>query len=426
VKRILMRAPKTPFEVLSPERTAATNSIAANSGNLVFIEAAWKLLSVPGAQLTPDRLRHDPSRADEINERFDVYVIPLANAFRLSFARNLASITELVRRLRIPVVVLGVGAQGSVDYRWDAIRPMDPVVRSFMSAVLDHAPSVGVRGEGTAAYLRGLGFRDIDVIGCPSMFVWRDGLRMRERTPELAPDARIAVTISPYRRAMGRIANHNLRRYPNLVYIAQDLTTLELLLDGTPLPDGRADSELPLHPAHPLFREGRTRFYPDPWPWIRDLRSMDYVFGSRIHGTIAALLAGTPATVLAHDSRTLELAQYFEIPHRLLRDVPVTVDAAELYAEADTTALVAGHARRLATFVDFLDRQGLDHAYAHPWAFADFEQRIADTVYPAAVTGRRTGPLDPGDLVRRMTARARRFATAARHRRDLAALERRT
>jgi hypothetical protein len=415
--RILLRAPKTPFEVLTPEQTVTSNALAGNAGNLLFIEAAWKVLDVPGAQLLPDRLHVSPGRADEINERFDVYVIPLANAFRLSYQRHLAKLTELVRRLRIPVVVMGVGAQGSVDYDWSGLRPMEATVRAFIGAVLDRSPSVGVRGEGTADYLAGLGFNDIEVIGCPSMFTWPEGIRIRDRAAALEPGSRVAITISPYRPAMGPIALAALERYRELVYVAQDLPTLELILTGRPLPGGRPDDALPVHPTHRLFRERRTRLYTDPWPWITDLRAMDYVFGTRIHGTIAALLAGTPATVLAHDSRTLDLARHFAIPHRLLRDVPPDIDPAELYADADTSSLVAGHPARLAAFLAFLERQGLDHAYAHPWAFTDFERRVAATPYPGAVTGPSHRVRDPRDFVRLLASRIRHQAADERRRR---------
>ena len=76
-----------------------------------------------------------------------------------------------------------------------------------------------------------------------------------------------------------------------------------------------------MHRSHPFFAERRTRLYADPWPWLADLAAFDFSFGTRIHGNIAALLAGTPAYVLAHDSRTLELARYFEIPHTAMPDV---------------------------------------------------------------------------------------------------------
>ena len=310
----------------SVETTIERNLIATNAGNLVFLDAAWKLLSAPGVEITPDGLAVGPGDADLINERYDAYVIPLANAFRNSYEPALAKMTQLVRRLRIPVVVLGVGAQGTVDYDFSAIKPIERTVRAFMGAVLDRSPSVGVRGEATLAYLNALGFRDVDVVGCPSMFMWGDALRVERKAPALDERSRVVITISPYRTAMGRIALRTLARYPRLVYVAQDLDTLRLLVDGTPLRNGTPDAALPLHPQHPYFRERRTRFYIEPWSWIDDLRRADFVFGTRIHGGIAALLAGTPATVLAHDSRTLELARYFAIPHRLLRDTRADVD----------------------------------------------------------------------------------------------------
>ncbi len=412
--QILLRASKSPFEVASATTTIERNLIASNSGNLLFIDAAWKALSAPGVEITPDRLAVGPRDADAINERYDAYVVTLANAFRLTFDENLDRLTRLIRRLRIPVVVLGVGAQGTVDYDFGALRRIDAKVKAFAAAVLDRSPAIGVRGEATQAYLGQLGFRDVEVIGCPSMFMWGDDIRVGLKAPALDERSRVAITLSPYRQAMGRIAMANLARYPRLAYVAQDLDTLCLLVDGLPLPAGRPASRLPLHPSHRLFREGRTRLYLDPWTWIDDLRGFDYLFGSRIHGAIAALLAGTPATLLAHDSRTLELARYFDIPHRLLRDVPPDVDAADLHRELDLAPLHAGHPARFAAYTGFLERAGLDHIFAHDGAPAAFELRVAATPFRAAVTSATPPSAVPGPVtaVRRARSRARRLAAS--------------
>ena len=69
----------------------------------------------------------------------------------------------------------------------------------------------------------------------------------------------------------------------------------------------------PITLDHPLIRSDRVRFFLDPKTWFDHLAQYDFSFGTRIHGNIAALLAGTPALLLAHDSRTLELAEYHEI-----------------------------------------------------------------------------------------------------------------
>ena len=416
MKRILLRAPKGPFEVVSPEVTLHRNLIATNSGNLVFLQAAYKILATSSTEVVPDRLRVEPGDAGAINERYGAYAIPLANAFRLSFEPILIRMTRLIERLRIPVVILGVGAQANLRYEFDRLRPMEPSIRAFVKAVLDRSPSIGVRGEATHDYLRSLGFRDVEVIGCPSMFLYGQRLRVEKRAERLEPDARVALTVSPYVKRMGDVVMRHVERYPNLVYVAQDLDTLELLLWGEPKAAAAQTSKLPLHLSHPMFRENRVRFYIDPWPWIADLRAFDFAFGTRIHGAIAAILAGTPAYVFAHDSRTLELARYFGIPHQAMTDVPPDVDAADLYAEADFGELNRGHAARFATFLDYLRRHGLDHVFADGEDPSSFDARIAATAYPPAVdmTTGTAGPLEAVARTRRLRYRLMRLGGSPR------------
>src|SRR5690349_8357006 len=122
--RILLRTPKGPFDARSAEATLARNLVASNSGNLLFLGATWKLLSAPGVTLDPDRLRIRARDADAINERYDHYVVPLANAFRPGFEDTLVRMTRLIRRLRIPVTVVGVGAQAPVDGELGSLAPM--------------------------------------------------------------------------------------------------------------------------------------------------------------------------------------------------------------------------------------------------------------------------------------------------------------
>lgn len=387
MKRLLVRSPKSPFEVVGPRAVYHRNLVGDNAGNLVFLQATHRILSTRDAELDPGGFSVDPGLARLVNERYDAYVMPLANAFRPTYEAKLKRMIRFLERLTIPVVILGVGAQSDPKLSFHRLKPMEPWIRRFVTAVLDRGPSIGVRGELTAEYLSGLGFRDVEVIGCPSMFLHGPSLHVEKRTSELAREARVSINISPYVKAMGPISVAHAERYPNLVYIAQDHETLGALLRGggwsNPLPP---DDPVPLHAAHPLFQQRRARFYVEPWPWIDDLATMDFSFGTRIHGNIAALLAGTPAYVFAHDSRTLELARYFDIPHRPMSEVPPGVDAADLYAEADYTRLHAGHARRFTAFTDYLARHGLRHVWEpgeDPDAFTD---RLRATPFPPAVT----------------------------------------
>ena len=414
MKEILLRARKDPFAVVSPEETLDRNLIAENAGNLIFSTAAYKVLATAETRVAVDGFIADPGSADAINERYDAYVVPLANAFRISFEANLIRMTRLIRRLRIPVVVLGVGAQANVQNDPARLRQIEGSVRDFAAAVLDRSPTIGVRGEFTADYLNGLGFRDVDVIGCPSMFLRGEDLHVEKRRPAITTDARLAINVSPYVKAMGPVVMHHVERYPDLTYVAQDLATLERLLWGEAGQPPDPAEPLPIHLAHPLFRDGKVRFFIDPWPWFEHLATRDFSFGTRIHGNIAALIAGTPAFVLAHDSRTLELVRYHEIPYRLMRDIRPDTDAAELFESADYGPLNRGHAARFATYLAFLDRHGLDHIHRTAPPDPDFDARMAATAFAPAVTGEsRRAPRGLAERARRGRYRLRRVLRAS-------------
>ncbi|MFL5671509.1 MAG: polysaccharide pyruvyl transferase family protein [Chloroflexota bacterium] len=387
--RILLRGMKSPFEAISAERTLDEDINGGNSGNLVFLESAYKLLSTRDAEITVDHFHPELIGADVINERFDAFVIPFANAFRPAFQPTLERYTEVIERLTIPVVVLSCGYQGKLPYTPPEPRPIDDLAKRFMRAVLDRSPSVGARGEYTQDYLRRLGFSDVEVIGCPSMFLDGPRLDVTRRRPTLERDARIAFNVTSQIPPMGEIIAAHLERYPNLEYIGQNRDALRLLLWGVgsdKIPD---PSPFPAHRSHRLLREDRARLFVDPWPWFDHLRELDFVFGTRIHGNIAALLAGTPAYVLAHDSRTLELARTFEIPHRLMSDVRPDTDAAELYAEADYGPLVTGHAARFERFIGFVERHGLRHVFEPGEDPSAFDRKVAAIDFPPAVRVRR-------------------------------------
>jgi hypothetical protein len=424
---LLLRSRKDAFEVVTPGEVLEQNLIGDNSGNLIFLEASQRLLTTHDQTVDVDRFVIDPGAADRINERYDAYVIPLANAFRPSYEANLIRLTRLVERLLIPVVVLGVGAQATVREDASRLAPIAPSVRAFVAAVLDHGPSLGVRGEFTAGYLASLGFRDVEVIGCPSLFRDGDALRVTKRAPALdAATARVALNVSPYVAAMGPVVAHHVARYPNLTYVPQDLDALERLLTGSAADDTTAADPIPRHIDHPLYRRGAVRFYVDTATWIDGLRDVVDAYGSRSPGTIAAILAGTPAIVLAHDSRTLEIARWFALPHHVLADLPADTDVADLYAAADYEPFHAALPDRFARFTAYLAAHGLGHAFAPGEDPAAFIAREAATPYPAAITtADRRAPRGVRGRLAQARRRARRAIRSQRLRRLRARLLRR-
>ncbi|HCA86209.1 MAG TPA: polysaccharide pyruvyl transferase [Streptomyces sp.] len=388
MKRILLRSGKSPFDVVSPDQAIQQNVFATNSGNLLFSTAAHKVLSTENTEVVSNRMKIQPSEADRINEEYDVFVVPLANAFRTSFQRHLDKLSELVEKLDIPVVVVGVGAQRDIGYDAEQLRPLDDSVKRFARAVLDRSAAIGVRGEFTEKYLNNLGFRDVEVIGCPSMFTNGAALKVDKKADRLTAGSRIAANMTRSADHIGDVSGlltKTYERYPDMIYVMQVLADAELLFWGD-LSEARGQSGIaPIHRTHPLFREDKARLYLDPVTWIDEMRGRDFSFGTRIHGNITALLAGTPCTVICHDSRTLELCRYFDIPHIQAKDVTADLDLAELYETADFTKLQNGHQERFDRFTAFLDKNDLQNTFDHGDGGAAFEARMRETAFPPAL-----------------------------------------
>ena len=387
--QILIRAHKNPFTVADADTTYRQNLIGNNTGNLVFSQAVYRLLSAAGADVETSGLARSHPRV--INSRLDHVVIPLANAFRSTYLETLDALSNLIEQLSIPVTVLGVGSQASLKGVYKGADTVDPATTRFVRAVLNHSPSIGVRGDHTRDYLKSLGFGDehVKVIGCPSMFMYGPNLKVEKKVESLSYDSPIAFNVSPYVPEMGPLSLYAAEHFPNLVYMAQNIQTLELMLYGS-YPKGKrmnamAASGAPITLEHPLIRSDRVRFFLDPKTWFEHLAEYDFSFGTRIHGNIAALLAGTPALLLAHDSRTLELAEYHEIPHRTITSIEDDADPLSLYAECDWNRLNKAHPDRWDSFASFLGEHRLTNVYDDGQDPSDFDSRLAATEFPPPV-----------------------------------------
>lgn len=55
--------------------------------------------------------------------------------------------------------------------------------------------------------------------------------------------------------------------------------------------------------------------------WMEHMRGVDFVVGTRIHGVMLAIQAGTPGLCIAHDSRTREMCETMGLPFVMARDI---------------------------------------------------------------------------------------------------------
>ncbi|HZK36267.1 MAG TPA: polysaccharide pyruvyl transferase family protein, partial [Aeromicrobium sp.] len=241
--RILLRSGKDPFTPVVAEATLQQDVFNSNSGNYLFQHSIWKSLLTPDTHIVSngtlsEREAPDDGDADRINDEFDHFVIPLANAFRPEFAPRLENLTRLIENLTIPVTVIGVGAQAGVGRETDGLDEMTDAVRVFVGAVLERSASVGVRGEFTKKYLMDLGFPDntVDIVGCPSLFLHGPDLRINKNPAGINAESKLALNLTPEVPGIGAFARQQAAAHPNLTYIGQDANDLRLMIWGIPFP----------------------------------------------------------------------------------------------------------------------------------------------------------------------------------------------
>ena len=279
----------------------------------------------------------------------------------------------------------------------------------LIAAVLDHSASVGVRGQITYDYLKGLGFSQIDVIGCPSLALNGPGLPLREKQP-LTPESKLCFTGSVSNPPdFKKFAVRCTERFPNTYFVPQFIDDLRLMYLGIPHPD-TADSRV-LHPTnldHPVFVEDKARFFINLPSMFAFNREMDFNYGTRIHGAIGNILCGVPSLLFPTDARIRELAEYHNIPAIPASAVTPDTDLAALYDQTDFRQVNNGHAERFWHLIDFLNENGIKTIYDDRTgtpARSLYDEKTAATSYAQPVHSMLVRP--PEEIARRVDTAVR-------------------
>jgi hypothetical protein len=138
--------------------TPALHALGRNTGNILFSEAVFRLLK--GARRGSFALT-----ASELEGR-DCVVIAAANW--LNSFEDLSWLADRLERTRLPVVLIGIGAQASLGFELPELRPG---TRRLLELVRDHGHPMAARGGFSCEVLRRLGFAHAVETGCPSLML---------------------------------------------------------------------------------------------------------------------------------------------------------------------------------------------------------------------------------------------------------------
>lgn len=379
----------SPFDNFDASYILDKNSIGGNVGNLVYAYSVLRTLMTEGTTITPDYYKIDHKQAEEINEKYDCYIIPLADAFREDFIPLLRRYTKLIKKLKIPVIVIGVGLRAPFEPKLNEGFPFDEDVKAFVKAVLEKSSIIGLRGEITSKYLTRLGFRegiDHTVIGCPSMYAFGRDLHIRDTN--ITKESMICVNssrLSP-KNVLDFIAR-GMEEYPNHYFIPQWRIEMKLVYLGAPS-IAKASDNYPVKMSDPTYMNNRVRYFLNVPTWLDFIGKADLSFGARLHGNITATIAGTPSIITPKDARMRELTEYHGLTHISADEITDKTNLSDVIEKVDFQSPTKKQGENFDHFISFLDKNNLDHIYkkgSNP-SMVPFDERLSEIQHRPALT----------------------------------------
>src|SRR6185437_15760993 len=103
-----------------------------------------------------------------------------------------------------------------------------------------------------------------------------------------------------------------------------------------------------------------------PEPWLEHMHRYCFSYGTRLHGNIAAMLAGVRAMWIVHDMRLKEVCDHFRLPTIDFEKIKDGADLGALCELADFSECFRIYPERYRALFDYVDAAGLPHALPNP------------------------------------------------------------
>lgn len=343
-----------------------------NTGNLLIGHGLFSNTVAQAREVFPGFNAVPP---EEIHKRFDMVFIPAANF--ISRGADFGEAYEYFRRTKLPIFCCGLGAQIEPGTTPD----LKPGLENFLRLISERSGSIGVRGSFTADVLNRLGIRNVSVVGCPSLLsLTRESLdALVRRRPSVDS---LAVNFTASGRgshaidgaAMTETENALFARAmrDNAYFVLQNEGREIEMLAAREAGDVEAEKawvrqtsfvyKVPLSalPELGAYLRERLRIFFSVPEWRDWMATMTASVGTRFHGNVAALLAGTPALFLAHDYRTREMSELMRVPHLVLDRAYTPDEIVERLLAVDYAPFVRQFASMLVEWRLFLARNGLE------------------------------------------------------------------
>lgn len=384
MKKYLMRSGINPLEYKTPKDLIGKDFIGTNPGNLIYAYGIYRNLVSENVEIHSDNYAINFSEIEYINNNYDGYIIALADAIRSDFMGQLRLLTKMIKQLDIPVYLIGMGIRAPYNVDHETLSfDFDDTVREFVKAVLEKSEIVGLRGKITAQYLSNLGFiegKDHIAIGCPSMYTFGPNLKIKNS--EILTDTSLITTnlSKPAPKSVKKYISNIHHNYKKATFLPQGYDEFKLLYSGS---STFFSEDYPSSLEDIQYSTGNPKFFLNAPTWIDFMKTVDFSFGTKLHGNITATIAGTPSITIPLDARMRELVEYHNLTSLELEKFDDSKTLQQLISEADIHAPEEKQKENYEKFIDFLKANHLEPVVQVPGQkiYAD-ELLENSTLYP--------------------------------------------
>ncbi|WP_201829978.1 polysaccharide pyruvyl transferase family protein [Microvirga zambiensis] len=297
-----------------------------NIGDAFVFDSSLKLLNfskLSALEIINPKLED----TDRINAEYDFVFLRGSNYVHKDM--RWSQTAEVLKRLKIPVIAWGIGAQAPVKGKIE----LSDETKTVLRMMADSTTSIGVRGAYSAQVLWDIGIRNVRIVGCPTAFR-RNNPDLNIQLPSLDKIRTAGITL---RREVSSTYAQDIKQYLtfhrdlvkdlanrfDVVLMAQGEVEEKKIVFGTPEQKEEAFAALKANKTvkdwyldetmEKLHRE--RLFYSDVVADYENLvQQKDLVLGYRLHGNLMALANNVPSIYFTYDSRTVEFAETYQIP----------------------------------------------------------------------------------------------------------------
>lgn len=282
---------------------------------------------------------------DIINNECDILILKGGNFLSGDWIHKEIGL-ETLKKIKLPIVYVGAGLQAPIGGKVTFIKEEIECLKY----IHDNCHSSSVRGNSTAEALNEIGIKNVEVIGCPTLY-WglKRNLKIKKATIE-----NVAWTMRDYLFSQG--VEMHAKQFQLMNFVRNFSDNFQVMLQGEEVElqeyfqykkwGTKYHTEKIIFPGNSgiyktqkkylsedeiknsIYKKygnliektflnwimNHTFFSYDTADYIDFFKSLTLAIGCRLHGNLVSLAHGTPAYYVTYDERTEEMVRLFNIP----------------------------------------------------------------------------------------------------------------